>query len=280
MLLAMVVFTSQDTVSKLLTEDYHSLEVTWGRYLFHTLFMLPLLAGRGGWLRLRTAHPRLQVMRGLGMMASSLLFILGLEALPIAEASAIGFISPLFVTAASVLFLGEAVGWKRWLAVLVGFGGVLVVVRPGTAAFNPAALFPVAAAVGWTVALIASRKIRTDDAPLTTLIHTAWTGLAALSLVVPFFWTPPDLSGWVLLAGQGALSALAQYLLIHAFAVAPASLLAPFNYSQIVWATLAGFVVFGALPDLWTLVGAAIIIASGLCIWYRERRVGGEPVEA
>lgn len=272
MLLAMAVFTTQDTVSKLLTDDYPVIQIAWGRYLFHTLFMLPLIIGRAGLARLRTTHPWLQVIRGLGMLSSSVLFILALGSLPIAEASAIGFISPMFVAALSIVFLGERVGFQRWLAVLVGFAGVLVVIRPGTAAFEPAALLPVAAAVGWAVALTASRKIRTDDAPVTTLIHTAVSGLVVLSLAVPFFWTPLDPAGWLLMAVQGLLAAAAQYALIAAFAMASASLLAPFSYSQMVWATLAGMVVFGTMPDGWTWVGAFIIIGCGLAMWHDERR--------
>lgn len=274
MVLAMALFNGMDVVSKMLAADHPVVQVAWSRYLFHTLFLLPLLLPRRRGARplLAAVQPWLQLVRGLGMFGSTVFFILALGRMPIAEAAAIGFISPLFVTALSVPLLGERVEAWRWSALLVGFAGVLVVMRPGSGAFDSAAIYPVLSSVCWALALIASRRIHTADPPSTTLAWTALVGLILASLAVPFFWVTPDLGGWLTMAVMGALSALAQYALIRAFVLGSASLLAPFAYSQMIWATLFGFLAFGAIPDLWTWVGAGIIVASGLYIGNRERR--------
>ncbi|MEI6559317.1 MAG: DMT family transporter [Rhodospirillaceae bacterium] len=272
MLAAMAVFSAMDGVSKGLTQRLSPIEVSWARYLFNLLFMVPVVAGRGGWRLLVTARALPQLGRGTLLFGSSVLFITALRQLPLADAAAVGFVAPLMVTALSIPLLGESVERQRWLAVLAGFAGVLVVVRPGGAGFSLASLLPVASAGCWAVSLIMTRRLAATESPLTTLLYTGLTGLALSSLLLPGLWRPPDSADWLLLVAAGGLYALGQFLLLKAFYTAHASLLAPFQYSQILWSTAIGFLCFGTLPDLATAAGAAAIIASGLYVWRRERR--------
>jgi drug/metabolite transporter (DMT)-like permease len=257
---AMVLFSGMDGLSKYLTADYHPLEIAALRQFFAALALLPFIIRAPS--ALRTARPLLQIGRGLCMFCSSILFIVGLAHLPIAEASAIGFVSPLLVTALSIPLLGERVGPRRWTAVIIGFAGVMIVVRPGTAAFDPAALYPLASSTAWAFGQV-----------LTTIVYSTVVGLVVGFAVLPFVWRAPDMTGLALMAAMGLLSAISQTLLIAAFARAPASILAPFSYSQMVWATLIGYFVFATIPDSATWTGAAIVIASGIYTLHRERIV-------
>ena len=198
-----------------------------------------------------------------------------------AEAAAIAFISPMIVTALSIPSLGEVVGSKRWGAVVVGLLGVFIVVRPGAGAFNPAAMLPILSATSWAVALVVTRKMRGSDGPLVSLTYAAIVGLLVTSALVPFTWVMPGWREIALGLVTGIVSTIAQWLLILAFQQTRASVLAPFSYSQLVWSGLLGYVIFGNVPDRWTLVGASVIIASGLYIAHRERavRMSSAPAE-
>jgi drug/metabolite transporter (DMT)-like permease len=270
-LVAMFVFSGMDGISKFLAIDYHPVEIAAMRQFFTTLALLPFVLRAP--VVLRTQRPLLQLGRGLCMFCSSILFIFGLAHLPIADASAIGFVSPLLVTALSIPFLGEKVGIRRWTAVIVGFTGVMIVVRPGTSTFDPAAFLPLASAAAWAMGLILTRIMRDSEAVLTTIFYSTIVGLLAAGSVLPFVWRTPDTPGLALMAAMGLLGALGQSLLIAAFTHAAASILAPFSYSQMLWATLIGYFVFSAIPDAATWTGAAIIIASGLYTLHRERIV-------
>jgi drug/metabolite transporter (DMT)-like permease len=265
---AMVIFSAMDGVSKLLTAGYHPLEISCIRALVTLVVLAPFVARSSA--SLRTTMPWHQLGRGLCMTGSSVMFILGLSQLPIADATSIGFVSPLLVTALSIPFLGEKVGLRRWSAVMVGFAGVLIVVRPGTGAFNPAALYPLLSAVSWALGLILTRQMRGSQAVLTTVFYSTVVGLLVPALALPIVWRAPDLQGWLLMALMGVFSAMGQSLTIAALTRAPASLVAPFSYSQILWSTLIGFFVFNTLPDAVTWVGAGIIVASGLYTLHRE----------
>jgi len=270
-LAAMVLFSGMDGISKFLAVDYHPLEIAAMRHVFTTLALLPFVIRSP--LALRASRPLLQVGRGLCMYASSILFIVGLSHLPIADASAIGFVSPLLVTALSIPFLGEKVGIRRWTAVIVGFTGVMIVVRPGTGAFNPAALYPLISAVAWAMGLILTRIMRNSDQVLTTIFYSTLVGLVVGRATLPFVWRTPDAEGLALMAAMGLLSAISQTLLIAAFTRAAASILAPFSYSQMLWSTLIGYFVFSTIPDAVTWTGAVIVIASGIYTLHRERIV-------
>jgi drug/metabolite transporter (DMT)-like permease len=188
-----------------------------------------------------------------------------------AQATTISFLSPLLITILSIPLLGETVGPRRWAAVGVGMLGMLVVVRPGLGGFQPAALFGVASAFCWALALIITRKISNSDTPQTTVLWSAGIGTAVLSLILPFqaIWPTPKQLGLSLVLG--VLASGGQWVVILAHRIAPASLLAPFFYSQLLWVSVLGFLVFGNLPDVWTIVGATIIAASGLYTAHRER---------
>jgi len=272
MLAAMAVFSAMDGTSKLLTADHHPLMVAWARYLMQSLLLVPLVLWAGPMRTLRSVWPAPQAWRGACLYGSSICFIGGLSQLPLAEASALGFVSPMFTTALSIPFLGEKVGVRRWAAIVVGFAGVLIVIRPGTAAFNPAALLPILSAAFWAVALIITRRMSyRGDLPLTTLVYASAVGLVIGMPTLPWVWTMPSAEGWAVITAMSAMSIAGHYLLVQAFQRGTASILAPFSYSQMVWATLLGYLVFDALPDLWTWIGAAVIIASGVYVWHRER---------
>ena len=178
---------------------------------------------------------------------------------------------PLIITALSALVLGEFVGPRRWAAVAVGFVGVVVILRPGLGVFNPAALIPLAGAALFAVYQIMTKVVARRDSMVTILLYTGWIGFALTSITGPFYWTPPDLKGWILLPIAGFMGVVGHLLLIKALELAPASVLQPFNYTLLIWATAVGFLVFGDLPDTVTVLGAGIVVASGLYTWWRER---------
>jgi drug/metabolite transporter (DMT)-like permease len=263
---------SSDTMAKYLSRSgMPPVEIAWIRFAVFMLIMLPMVMVPSGGKALRSSRPLLQVFRGLGLLGSSIFFIIGLSFLPIAEATATGFISPLFVTSLSVIFLGEKVGLRRWTATIVGLIGVLIIVRPGTAAFQPAAIFPIISALGWASALVLTRKMSGADHPITTMAYSAIVGFLVLSVFVPFYWTSPTPTQLAIGVAIGVSSTVGHWIVVLAFRYADASVLAPFSYVQLMWVTLLGFVVFSEIPDIWTFVGAAIIIASGVYTAHRER---------
>ena len=273
MIAALAFFSCSDAASKLMTATLPAVEVAWLRFCVFTLLMLGVAAFAGGREALRSRRPGLQALRALGVMGSSVLFIMGLAFLPMAEATAISFVSPLMVTALSIPILGEVVGWRRWSAVGVGLLGVLIVVRPGTGAFDTAAILPILSAASWAVALVVTRKMSGADGPLVSLTYAAIVGLLVTSALAPFEWVNPGWREIGLALVTGGASTMAQWLVVLAFQQARASVLATFSYSQLVWSGLLGFLVFGSVPDGWTLTGAAVIIASGLYTAHRERTV-------
>jgi drug/metabolite transporter (DMT)-like permease len=265
-------FSCSDAVSKLMTGAMPAIEVAWLRYVVFMVLMLGAALFSGGGTRaFRSRRPGLQVVRALGVLGSTVLFIMGLRYLPMAEATSITFIAPVYVTALSIPLLGETVGIRRWAAVFIGLLGVLIVVRPGTGAFDTAALFPVFSSLCWAIALVVTRKMSSADGPLVALTYAAVVGFVVTSALVPFEWVMPGWREIGLGVMTGVASTVAQWLVVLAFQHARASVLAPFSYSQLIWSTLLGFAIFGNLPDTWTIVGAVIIIASGLYTAHRER---------
>ena len=267
---AVMLFSVSDAMAKVLRVSLPAAEVAWLRYLTFAAFAA-VLAARKGLPALRSRRPGLQVLRGMALVGSAALFIAGLGRLPLAEAAAISFISPAFITALSIPFLGEVVGIRRWAAVLVGLAGVLIVIRPGNGALQAAALFPLASAACWAVTIIVTRRMGTLDRSETTLLWSAWTGLLLLTALVPFDFVVPNAGQVALGVGIGLAASTGQYVLILAYRRAAASLLAPFSYVQLLSSTLLGALVFGAVPDGMTLLGASVIIASGLYTIHRER---------
>jgi drug/metabolite transporter (DMT)-like permease len=271
---AVSTFSILDTIAKYLSATYPVPMIVWARYVFHVLFMLFVLAHSVRWGLVRSRRPVLQVVRGLVLAASSMFFFSALARLPIAEASAITFVSPLLLTAMSVWFLRERVRLSAWVAVCVGFVGVLIIVRPGGAVFQPAALLALATAACFATYQLMTRKLAGVDSTIATLFIGAAVGTAVMTLVVPFFWKLPE-SAWhaLLFVVMGILGAAGHFVLIRAFEYAPASVLAPFVYAQLVMVLLLGYLVFGAFPDAASLAGMAIIVASGVWIATHQTRV-------
>lgn len=264
-----VFMASADAMAKYLSRDLPAIEITWLRFTVFVLIMLPIVLRSPR--AMRSSRPGIQVLRGVAMLTSSIFFIFALRYLPIAEATSTAFVAPIFVTGLSILFLGEKVGARRWAATIVGLIGVLVIVRPGTAAFQPAALLPILSALGWAGGLVLTRRITGHDSAVTTMAFSALVGFLILSAIVPLVWVNP---GWRELGigcAIGVSSTIGHWIVVRAFRYADASVLAPFSYSQLLWVTILGFLIFGELPDLWTLGGAAIIISSGVYTAHRER---------
>jgi drug/metabolite transporter (DMT)-like permease len=270
--LAVLVLPIINACAKFLT-SYSVIQITWARYAGHFLFMLLIFAPRSGLDLLRTTRLPLQLTRSSLHCLSAILtfYALGFVALP--TATAISFSAPLIVTALAPLVLGERVGFIRWLAVAAGFTGALVVVRPGASGQDWAVALLLANAAASAVIQLMSRKLAQHDGAVISNTYMVLVGFVLMSLPLPFVWRmPTDPLDALVFLGIGVTGGLGHYLLVRAFELAPAVFVSPFTYGQILGATLISYLVFGQLPDGWTWVGAAIIVASGLFILYWERR--------
>lgn len=267
---ATLFLASMDSLSKVLSMRYDTFQVIWARYVAQSVLVFLLAAP---FLRsvLRTRFPKLQIARSAFMFAATICGFFGFALLPLAEATAIFETAPLIVTALAALALREPVGPRRWTAVLIGFVGALVIIRPGSAVFGLAALLPLGAAGFYACYAIATRYVGRDESPWTAFIYSALFGSIVASAIVPFVWTTPSWPDAGLMLLLGALGATGHFLIILAFRATAASVLAPFSYFGLIFATVWGFTLFGALPDLWTIAGALIIVGSGLYVWRRER---------
>jgi drug/metabolite transporter (DMT)-like permease len=278
MLATGLLFSIMDALSKEMTAHYPVLQVIWARYFFHMLIMLAVLSRlRPLGTLVRSRRPGLQLVRSLAVVLSSAFFVAAIKYIPLADATAVNFVAPLLVTALSVPMLGEKVGVRRWSAVAVGFLSVLIVIRPGPGMIHWAVLLPLIGAVCYAFYQITTRMLAGIDDWPTTILYSAVVGVVGTSIAAPFAWTNPDWLGWAGFLALGILGSTSHLLLIRAFALAPASTLSPFGYVQLIWAILAGIIVFHDVPDAWTLLGGALIAASGLYVLFREsylRRVG------
>ncbi len=258
---------------KTLAKDYEILQVVWARYVFHALVFLLIFSRTGIVSQMKTTRPFLHLARSVALMLGTITFFTALIYLSLPEAVAINFASPLLVTALSIPFLGEKVGVRRWCAIFVGFAGVLVIIRPGLGVMHWAAILPLGTAVCYAAYQIMTRIAGRTEDTRTSLFWTSAVGVIVMSCIVPFVWKTPDAFAWALMVATGALFGFGHYLLIRAFEVADVSTLSPFLYTQIVWVTIISIIVFGQYPDGVSMIGAAIVIASGLYIWHRESRV-------
>ena len=264
-------FACLDTTAKYLGREIAVMQVVWARYTFAFLLTLFISnpVNRPGLLR--TGRPALQVGRAAVLFGSTILNFFALRFLRLDQVLAISFSTPFLVAALSGPALGEWVGPRRWAAIAVGMGGVLVVTRPGFGQFHPAVILAMLATLCYAVYFLATRLLSRTDSNETTLFYSNGVGAVLMLPVIPFIWTAPSLRQFVLMMLAGALASFGHYLLIVAHRHAPPSLLSPFIYSQLVWVVALGYVVFGDVPDGWTLAGAAIVIGSGLYILHRER---------
>jgi drug/metabolite transporter (DMT)-like permease len=271
MLASTVFLGSSDVTSKYLSATLPPIEIAWIRFSVFALIMIPAMLPGTRLYALQSDTRVLHLMRGAALLGSSLFFISGLRFLPIAEASATGFVAPLFVTALSIFFLGERVGVRRWVATVVGLIGVLIILRPGSSAFHPAAFFSLISALAWAATLIMTRMLSGTSRAVTTMTYSSITGVCIMSALVPLVWVTPSWHDIMLGIFIGVASTAGQWIVVLAFRYADASVLAPFSYIQLLWVSILGFLVFGEVPDIWTVTGAAIIVVSGLYTAHRER---------
>ena len=272
LILASTVFLgTSDVTAKYLSATLPSIEITWIRFVTFALIMVPAMVPGSPLFALQTGRLSLHLLRGLTILGSSLFFISGLRFLPIAEASATGFVAPLFVTALSIVFLSEKVGLRRWIATGVGLIGVIIILRPGTGAFHPAAFFPLVSALCWACTLIITRMMSGTERAITVMAYSSIVGLVMLSALVPSVWVAPSWHDIAFGIFIGVASTLGQWIVVLAFRYADASVLAPFSYTQLLWVSILGFLIFGEVPDVWTVTGTAFIVASGLYTAHRER---------
>jgi drug/metabolite transporter (DMT)-like permease len=270
-LAAAFIFAISDAAAKLIVGRLPPVEVHWLRSVVAFALSVGYLAARRGWGVFRTRHPMLQLVRGLCVTGASLFFLYGLIHLPVADASAINFIWPLLVTVFSAVMLKEQVGIRRALATAAGFAGMLLIVRPGSGAFHPAAVYPLAAAVIWAFASVLTRQMSADEAAETTIAWSSVVTLAVGSVLMPFLFVPPTAVEIGIGVFVGLGSAVAHAMIVVALGRAPASSLAPFSYTQLIWAAVCGYALFGSLPDAWVVAGACVIAASGIYTAHRER---------
>ena len=275
-----VVFTFADSLAKAATLTLSVLQVAWGRYIFHFVF-LPAFGDRpfaraswsmDGWVRmLRTRHLGLQITRSVLLLVVTLSYFGAIHYVPLADAAAVAFLEPLLIMALAHVFLKDRVGPRRWAAVAVGLVGVIVVIRPGFGMAHWGILLAALTAICAAAYVILTRVCSQYDSAATSLAYSSLAGVIGLSIVMPFVWQPADHMHWLMFLGLGVAGGYGHFLVIKAFAKAPGSTLAPFLYVQMLWIVAAGWFWFGDWPVWSTWAGIALICGSGLYSLHRER---------
>ena len=259
-----------DGFAKYLSADLPILQITWARYFFTVAFTLPIMFFFFNKQLVWSDKPKLQILRGLILLSANICFFYAISVISLAKALTLAFIAPLIVTAFSPLLLGEKVGLRRWTAVIIGFTGSLIVIRPGFVEINLASLSALGTGFLYGFYLIITRKLSSSDNPLLTLLITGAVGAALVSLVIPFYWVKPTFNQWSLMAGIGIFACIGHIFLILSLKYADASKLAPLGYTEIIPNVMIGYYFFNELPDNWTYLGLLIIILSGLYISWRQ----------
>lgn len=267
-----LLFAGYDAIAKYLSRHYPVPELIWVRYLTHVVFMGVLFGPRMGRQLLATQRPALQVLRALLLISVTFLFMSALRVMALADATAIIFLTPLLVTALSMPLLGEKVELRSWLAVLAGLVGVLIIIRPGSSALQPAALLPLASAICYSLYQILTRRLKGSEHPVTSHFITGLVGVVVASLGWQDNWTLPTLLHAGFMVGLGLTTGIGHYLLIEAFQRMGPAMAAPFTYTQLIWAGLLGALVFGEIPNAGTLIGMLIIAASGIYVARHQAR--------
>ena len=267
---AWIVLPFMDTIAKYLSSEISFFQITWARYFFTVFWTLPLMFFFFRKNLKWSENPKLQILRGITLLSANICFFYSISIISMAKALTLAFIAPLVTTALSTIILGENVGIKRWSAVIVGFLGSLVVIRPGLIEFNLATLAALGTGFFYGVYLIITRKLHTVDNPLLTLLITGVVGAIISSLFVPIIWINLSQSQWLWLALMGIFACLGHLLLIYSLRYADASKLAPFGYFEIVTTIILGYYFFQDFPDIWTFIGLFIIISSGVYVYNSE----------
>ena len=273
-LLAWAILPFMDVIAKYLSADMSFLQITWARYFFTVFFAFPFMFFFFKKELIWTTEPKLQTIRGLLLFSANVLFFYSISIISMAKALTLAFVAPLITTALSPLILKEKVGLKRWSAVIVGFIGSLIVIRPGFLDFNLATVAGLGTGFFYGLYLIVTRKLHTSDSPLLTLLLTGVVGLFIGSFIVPFVWIQISIEQWLLLALMGIFACLGHFFLILSLKYADASKLAPLGYFEIVTNVILGYYFFSDFPDYWSWFGLLIIIFSGVYISFREQRLG------
>ena len=272
---AVALFACLDTTAKYLNPHMSSLQIAWARYT--SAFVLTLIVSNPLThpALLRSKRPKLQITRSLLLVASTALNFIALRWLQLDEALSIIFTFPFIVAIVSGPMLGEWIGWRRWSAICVGFGGVLLITRPGFGGMHPAALITLVGTICYGFYAVITRIVSRVDSNQTSLFYVNFIGALVMLPVIPFVWTTPE--SWpiaLMMLGTGVLGSAGHFLLISGHRLAPAAVLSPFVYTQLIWVVILGYWVFDHVPNRWTLAGAAIVIGSGLYLLYRERKLG------
>ncbi|MDA8647967.1 DMT family transporter [Rhodobacteraceae bacterium] len=269
MLGAVFLFTVMDAIAKQLTREVGLIQTIWVRYTGQALLVFLIVLPR---LRevAKSQYPKLQLLRSVVLMAATCLFFLSISKIGLAEATAIMDINPVLITLGAFLFLGEKIGPRRILGIIASMIGALIIIRPGTDVFTIYAVLPLVAAVCYTTYNLTTRFVGNRESPWTSLLYSALFGAVVFSCMVPFFWQPVSLFAAGLMVLLSLCGTFSQLFLISALAIGEASLLAPFAYVGLIYATIWGLVFFGEFPDEWSIIGAIIIAISGFYVWYRD----------
>ncbi|MEL6451213.1 MAG: DMT family transporter [Pseudomonadota bacterium] len=271
-----VVFAGQDGISRHLAAEYNVYMVVMIRYWFFAAFVITISARKAGGIAVaaRTSRPVIQSLRGVLLAAEICVMVTGFTILGLVESHAVFAAYPLLVAALSGPILGERVGWRRWLAIGVGFAGVLVILKPGLGVFNPAAIIPLIAAVMFATYGLLTRYVARDDRTETSFFWTGTVGAVALTCVGVWFWEPMSQADWLWMGALCLTGASGHWLLIRCYEVAEASAVQPFAYFQMVFAAAVGITVFGEGLEVNVLIGALIVVGAGLFTLWRERQQG------
>jgi drug/metabolite transporter (DMT)-like permease len=277
MLAAMLCFALLDATSKHLSQTFNVPLLVWARYTVHCLLMVVFLGPRHGLGLVRTTRPMAQVVRALLLVAVTGFAMAAFQVMPLAETTALIFVTPLIVALLAGPMLGEKVGMPRWIAALVGFGGMVLIARPGSALAPAGIAYTMIAAVCYAFYQIQTRRMTATEKPLTMVFYTALAGTAAMSLALPWIWHGPAPSALeaLMICSLAVYGGTGHFLLTHAFRHAPASMLAPFLYAQLIWASLLGWLVYDDLPDLLSIAGMVTIVAGGVTVALIERSAAG-----
>ena len=275
MLLAVLCFTLLDTIAKrLVVGNIHPLQVVWGRYAF-SLIPLLVIPFHSDWRRLRTKRPALQLARGLTLIGATAAMFAGLRTLPLADAYALSYVSPIIVAVISYYAFSERLNRWQLTALALGLSGVLMVIRPAFAQAGGAIMFPLLMASSYAAYQVLTRVVRQADDAVVSVFYASLVGAALTTLALPFIWQPMPATHWIWFALMGSCGLVGHWLLAVAAHRAPASLLAPLSYTQLVYAALFDLFVFGAVPDQWTLAGSALILIAGGLLWRAAPEAGG-----
>jgi len=269
-LLAWVMLPIMDGFAKYLSAELPVLQITWARYFFTVVFTFPLMLFFFKKYLVWTDKPKLQLIRGFILLTANISFFYSISVISLPKALTLAFVAPLVVTAFSPFFLGESVGYRRWTAVIIGFIGSLVVIRPGFVEINLASLAALGTGIMYGFYLIVTRKLSTSDNPLLTLLLTGVVGAIIATTFIPFVWVSPTFNQWSMMAAIGLFACIGHLFIILSLKYADASKLAPFSYFEIVTNIIIAYYFFSDFPDLWTFVGLLIIVFSGIYISRRE----------